>query len=59
MANKYRADLKKPDFGLKVAAAQYKEIDDSRPYLTDNNTIRELSKENNAKANQRSLAENN
>ncbi|WP_428664222.1 2Fe-2S iron-sulfur cluster-binding protein [Runella sp.] len=59
MANKYRADLKKPEFGLKVAAAQYKQIDDSRPYVTDNSTIKELSKENNAKANQRSLAENN
>ena len=59
MANKYRADLKKPDFGLKVAASQYKQIDDSRPFVTDNEAIRELSKENNAKANQRSLAEKN
>ncbi|MCP1382872.1 2Fe-2S iron-sulfur cluster-binding protein [Runella salmonicolor] len=59
MANKYRADVKKPAFGLKVAEAQYKQIDDSRPYITDGTTIRELSKENNAKANQRSLAENN
>jgi NADH-quinone oxidoreductase subunit G len=59
MANKYRADVKKPAFGLKVAEAQYKQIDDSRPYVTDGTTIRELSKENNAKANQRSLAENN
>lgn len=59
MANKYRADVEKPAFGLKVAVAQYKEIDDSRPFITDNSTIRELSKENNAKANQRALAENN
>jgi len=57
MANKYRADIKKPAFGLKVAEVQYKEIDDSRPFVTDNSTIRELSKENNAKANQRALTE--
>jgi NADH-quinone oxidoreductase subunit G len=32
-ANKYRADLvKKPDFALKLAATQFKPIDDSRPY---------------------------
>lgn len=55
-ANKYGADLiKKPDFNLKLAASQYKEIDDSRPYITDSETIRELSVTNNQKANERTL----
>ncbi|GAB2764726.1 2Fe-2S iron-sulfur cluster-binding protein [Rhabdobacter roseus] len=60
-ANKYRADLvKKPDFALKLASSQYKAIDDSRPYVTDPDTIRQQSVENNDKANHRSLlAENN
>ena len=60
-ANKYRADLvKKPDFALKLASSQYKAIDDSRPYVTDPDTIRKQSVENNDKANHRSLlAENN
>lgn len=55
-ANKYRADLiKKPAFALKLAANEYKQIDDSRPFVTDDETIRQQSIENNAKANQRSL----
>jgi NADH-quinone oxidoreductase subunit G len=54
-ANKYRADLKKPTFGDKLAASEYKKIDDSRPFVTDPGTIREMSIENNAKANQRLL----
>ena len=40
-ANKYGANLiKKPDFALKLAESQYKEIDDSRPYLTDMTDIK-------------------
>jgi len=58
-ANKYRADtIKKPDFALRLANSQYKPIDDSRPFITDDETIRQLSIENNRKANERSLAEN-
>lgn len=56
-ANKYRKDLiAKPDFALKLAQAQYKNIEDSRPYVTEANTIRQLSIENNQLANQRSVA---
>jgi NADH-quinone oxidoreductase subunit G len=59
-ANKYRSDLiKKPDFALKLAATQFKNIDDSRPYITDDDTIREQSIENNDKANHRSLLAGN
>ena len=59
-ANKYRKDLvAKPDFALKLAASQFKNIDDSRPYVTDEETIRHQSIENNDKANHRSLAANN
>ena len=58
-ANKYRPDLKMPTFGNKLAAAEYKKIDDSRPFVTDEKTIRELSIENNAIANQRQLVEKN
>jgi NADH-quinone oxidoreductase subunit G len=59
-ANKYRKDLvAKPDFALKLAATQFKQIDDSRPYVTDEETIRNQSIENNDKANHRSLAANN
>ena len=58
-ANKYRADtVTKPDFALRLANSQYKAIDDSRPFITDDETIRQLSIENNKKANERSLAEN-
>jgi NADH-quinone oxidoreductase subunit G len=35
MANKYAANVKKADFGLKLAASQYKNIDDSRPQVTN------------------------
>ena len=45
-ANKYRADVIKPDFGLKLAAAQYKNIDDSRPYVTDIEEIKKLEEHN-------------
>lgn len=60
-ANKYGRNLiAKPEFGIKLAQTQFKPIDDTRPYITDDATVRELSAENNAKANQRSiLAENN
>jgi NADH-quinone oxidoreductase subunit G len=60
-ANKYRADLvKKPDFALKLAESQYKKVDDTRPFVTDEETIRHQSIENNDKANHRSLlAKNN
>jgi NADH-quinone oxidoreductase subunit G len=34
-ANKYPANIQKPEFGLKLAAAQYKKIDDSRPNVTN------------------------
>jgi NADH-quinone oxidoreductase subunit G len=34
-ANKYTANIKKPAFGLKLAASQYKNIDDSRAYSVD------------------------
>ncbi len=56
-ANKYGKNLiAKPDFALKLAKSQYKKIDDSRPYITDENTVRQLSIENNRLANERSLA---
>ena len=60
-ANKYRADLvKKPDFAIKLADSSYKKIDDTRPFVTDEETIRHQSIENNDKANHRSLlAKNN
>lgn len=55
-ANKYGANLiKKPEFGLKMANSQYKQIDDSRPFITDSETVRELSIQNNQKANERPL----
>jgi NADH-quinone oxidoreductase subunit G len=38
-ANKYRADLIKPEFGQKYAAIHYKKIDDSRPY---NKNLKEI-----------------
>ncbi len=59
-ANKYRADLiKKPDFAMRLAATEYKEIDDAREFITDKKTISEQSVENNEKANHRSLPANN
>lgn len=55
-ANKYRSDLiKKPEFAIKQAATEYKKIDDTRPFVTDDETIRQQSIDNNEKANQRSL----
>jgi len=59
-ANKYRSDVvKKTDFSLRLAATQFKPIDDERAYVTDSETIRHQSIENNDKANHRSLAQNN
>jgi len=58
-ANKYPANLiRKPEFALKLAESQYKKIDDTRPYVTDPETVRQLSIENNKLANQRSLVGN-
>lgn len=55
-ANKYNKNLiKKPEFAVQLAQTHYKPIDDSRPYITDDQTIKELSVENNEKANHRSL----
>ena len=42
MANKYRADTIKPTFGDKLAAATFKQIDDSRPFVTDLPAIKAL-----------------
>ena len=42
MANKYRADTIKPTFGDKLAAATFKQIDDSRSFVTDLPTIKAL-----------------
>ena len=51
-ANKYRADLiKKPDFAMRLAATEYKDIDDAREFITDKKTISEQSVENNANNN--------
>jgi NADH-quinone oxidoreductase subunit G len=59
-ANKYRKDLiAKPDFSLKLAATQFKPIDDEREYTTDIETVRHQSIENNDKANHRSLLTDN
>jgi NADH-quinone oxidoreductase subunit G len=59
-ANKYRKDLiQKPDFALKLAATQFKPIDDTRPYFNDPEEIRNQSMENNEKANHRSLLSRN
>jgi NADH-quinone oxidoreductase subunit G len=45
---------------LKLASTQFKPIDDTRAYTTDEETIRHQSIENNDKANHRSLlAKNN
>ena len=59
-ANKYPKDLiAKPDFALKLAATQFKPIDDDREYTTDAETVRHQSIENNDKANHRSLLTDN
>jgi NADH-quinone oxidoreductase subunit G len=58
-ANKYGSGLTKPDFSKRLAESQYKKIDDTRPFVTDEQTVREQSIENNQKANQRSLLASN
>lgn len=47
-ANKYAANaVKKPEFAMKLAEAQFKKIDDSRPYL---NSMEEIKKSEDYKA---------